>query len=220
LDLDVRCQRCRHVARQTTQPDQLATLETGYALKQLSQAGVRVFSYLDGREVALETAMDKFLMSAVSFAADVEREKARQRTHDAMERKARAGHATGGRVFGYGNHEVHDAIGKRSHVELRVNQKEAAVVVRIFELFWERCRTTDDCKDSESRRRFTSTSTARTASRLVPVVASRGSSSRVVPRHYGVEQITKTRLVGHQSLASATRVRMGHHAEREPADRI
>jgi hypothetical protein len=33
-------------------------LETGYALKQLSQAGVRVFSYLDDREVLLDTAID------------------------------------------------------------------------------------------------------------------------------------------------------------------
>ena len=70
--------------------------ETNYALKQLSQAGVRVYSHLEDREVLLDTPTDKFLMSAVSFAAEVERDKARQRTYDAMLRKARAGHVTGG----------------------------------------------------------------------------------------------------------------------------
>jgi hypothetical protein len=51
-----------------------------------------------------------------------------------MSRKARAGHVTGGRVFGYDNVEVLDAAGKRSHVERRINEAEAAVVRRIFEL--------------------------------------------------------------------------------------
>jgi DNA invertase Pin-like site-specific DNA recombinase len=63
-------------------------IETAYALKQLSTAGVRCLSYLEDRELLLETATDKFLLSAVTFAADLEREKARQRTFDAMRRKA------------------------------------------------------------------------------------------------------------------------------------
>ena len=103
--------------------------ETGYALKQLSQAGVTVWSYLDDREILLDTPTDKFLMSAVSFAAEIEREKARQRTHDAMRRKAAAGHVTGGRVFGYDNVR-RDGGG----VVRVVNEQEAAVVRRIFEL--------------------------------------------------------------------------------------
>ena len=45
-------------------------LETGYALKQLSEAGVTVYSYLQDREVLLDTPTDKFLMSAVNFTAD------------------------------------------------------------------------------------------------------------------------------------------------------
>src|SRR5258705_262129 len=47
-------------------------LETGYAVKQLSQAGVKIFSYLEDREILLDTPTDKFLMSAVSFAAEIE----------------------------------------------------------------------------------------------------------------------------------------------------
>src|SRR4051794_26209597 len=45
--------------------------ETGYALKQLDEAGVRIFSYLEDHEVALDSPTDKFLMSAVNFAAEV-----------------------------------------------------------------------------------------------------------------------------------------------------
>lgn len=107
---------------------------TGYALKQLSQAGVRCFSYLDDREIVLDTATDKFMMSAATFADDLEREKARQRVTDTMRRKALAGHVTGGRVFGYTNHEVIGPDGKRSHVERVRHDEEAAIVRRIFEL--------------------------------------------------------------------------------------
>jgi hypothetical protein len=78
--------------------------------------------------------MDKLLMSVTAFADEMEREKARQRTADAMVRKARAGHVTGGRVFGYDNIEIRGADGKRSHVERRINVNEAAVVRRIFEM--------------------------------------------------------------------------------------
>ena len=51
-----------------------------------------------------------------------------------MQRKAKAGHVTGGRVFGYDNLEITGPDGQRSHVERRINDAEAAVVRRIFEL--------------------------------------------------------------------------------------
>ena len=107
-------------------------LETGYALKQLSQAGVKIYSYSEAREVRLDTPIDKFLMSAVNFAAEIEREKASQRTYDAMRRKALAGHVTGGRVFGYDN--VRTEAGPTIRV---INATEAAVVRRMFELYTE-----------------------------------------------------------------------------------
>ena len=107
-------------------------LETGYALKLLSKAGVRVWSYLDDKETVLDTPTDKFMMSAVSFAAN-EREKGRMRVTDAMSRRARAG-TRGGSCFGYDNVAVFDGSGRRSHVERRVNESEAAIVRRIFDL--------------------------------------------------------------------------------------
>ena len=110
-------------------------IETAYALKQLIQSGVHVWFYLEGRERTLESPTDKLLMSVTAFADELEREKARQRTYDAMLRKAKAGHVTGGRVFGFDNVEVCLADGSRSHVERRINEAEAAVVRAIFDRY-------------------------------------------------------------------------------------
>ena len=56
---------------------------------------MRVFFYLEDRERTLDYAMDKVMLSLTNFAAEMEREKARQRTYDAMLRKAKALHVTG-----------------------------------------------------------------------------------------------------------------------------
>ena len=113
-------------------------IETAYALKQIITAGVRVFYYLEDRERTLESPTDKLMLSVTAFAEEMEREKARQRTHDALVRKARAGYVAGGSVYGYDNVEatVHDAVTgkpKRLHVERRINDAEAAVIRDIFE---------------------------------------------------------------------------------------
>ncbi len=105
------------------------SIEVAYVLKQLVQAGVRVFFCLEDRERTLDTPADKVMLSLTAFADEQEREKARQRTHDAMRRKALAGQVTGGRVFGYDN--VRQATGGVVRV---INQDEAAVVRRIFQL--------------------------------------------------------------------------------------
>src|SRR5437899_2159970 len=78
-------------------------IQTAYALMQIMDAGVRVFFYLDDRERTLDSATDKVMFSLTNFAAEVEREKGSQRTYDAMLRKAKALHVTGGRVYGYDN---------------------------------------------------------------------------------------------------------------------
>ena len=109
-------------------------IETAYALKQLVTAGVRVFFYLEDRERTLDSPTDKIMLSLTAFADELEREKARQRTYDAMLRKAKAGHVTGGRVFGYDNVETLGADGKRAFVVRKVNDAEAEIVLVIFDL--------------------------------------------------------------------------------------
>src|SRR5262249_32964961 len=110
-------------------------IETAYALKQITDAGVRVFFYLEDRERTLDSAMDKVMLSLTNFASEMEREKARQRTYDAMLRKAKALHVTGGKVYGYANVEVLGAEGVRQCVTRQVNPEQGAVVRRIFELY-------------------------------------------------------------------------------------
>lgn len=109
-------------------------IEVSYALKQLVQAGVRVFCYLEDRERTLDSPIEKAMLALQTMADEMEREKARQRMVDTMSRKARAGHHTGGACFGYINVPVLAPDGSRSHVEQRINEAEAAVVRRIFEL--------------------------------------------------------------------------------------
>jgi site-specific DNA recombinase len=107
-------------------------LETAYALKQIVQAGVQVWFHLENRQRTLDSPTDKIMLSLTAFAAESEREKAR-RTYDAMLRKARAGHVTGGRLFGYDQLPIMAPDGRRSHVERRISEHEAAVVREIFE---------------------------------------------------------------------------------------
>ncbi|MEP6889660.1 MAG: recombinase family protein [Nitrospirota bacterium] len=101
-------------------------IKTAYALQQITDAGVQVWFYLTDQERKLDTATDKIMGMLSGFASEIEREKAQQRTYDALLRKARAGHVTGGKVFGYDNLNIAgttpDAQGnlQRSHAELRI----------------------------------------------------------------------------------------------------
>ena len=103
-------------------------IETGYTLKQITDAGVAVWFYLEDRQRALDTAMDKVMMSLSAFGAELEREKASQRTHDALLRRARSGHVANGVCFGYRN------VRGDGHSSRVIVPDEAAVIVRIFRL--------------------------------------------------------------------------------------
>ncbi len=103
-------------------------IETAYAMKQLITAGVRVFLYLDDRELTLKSPTDKLLLSVATFAGEVERDKSRQRTKDALMRRAEQGYIAAGRCYGF------DSIAVDGHKERRVNEPEAAVIRRIFSL--------------------------------------------------------------------------------------
>ena len=63
-------------------------IQVSYAFKQIIDSGVRLFFYMTDQERKLDNAMDKVMLSLSNFAAEMEREKASQRTYDAMFRKA------------------------------------------------------------------------------------------------------------------------------------
>ncbi len=108
-------------------------LESGFLLKQLSIAGVSVWSYLDDKQLVLDTPVDKIMLSLTAFADELERHKAQLRTYDALLKKAKAGHATGNRCYGYDNREI--KVGDlRSHVERTINESEAEVIREIFRM--------------------------------------------------------------------------------------
>ena len=116
--------------------DQIETLN---ALKQIIDADVRIFVYLDDREVILGDATQTAMVQLRGFAAAAERELGSKRTHDALLRKAQALHVTGGRVYGYSSVDVlgepdPDGRRKRLYVRREINQEQAEVVRRIFQL--------------------------------------------------------------------------------------
>ena len=112
-------------------------IEGAYIMKQILDTGVQIFLYLEDRQRTLDTPVEKMLLSLVGFSDEMERDKARQRTKDALVRKAQLGHVTGGRVYGYDNVPIvvpgPDGRPVRQGVVRKINETQAAVVRRIFE---------------------------------------------------------------------------------------
>src|SRR5262245_11413672 len=111
-------------------------IQTAYVIQQILDADVRIFYYLDGQERTLDSATDKVLLSVTGFAAEMERERAQQRTYDAMLRLARGGYVTGGKVYGYDNVRAGiPGMGSATHRPTAarvINPGQAAVVRQIF----------------------------------------------------------------------------------------
>ncbi|UVT18985.1 MAG: recombinase family protein [Nitrospira sp.] len=116
-------------------------IQVGYAFKQIVDAGVQVFFYLTDQERKLDSATDKMLLALTNFASEFEREKASQRTHDAMLRKAKSLYVTGNKIYGYDNFPVYgtdrnaDGTLRRQHVVRKINSEQSPVVVQIFERY-------------------------------------------------------------------------------------
>lgn len=100
-------------------------------IQDILDAGARLYYYFTGEEVQLNDAVSKFMVTARNFAAELEREKIAQRTHEHLLVKARKGLNVGGRVYGYDNIDVMDGE-RRKHVEYAVNAEQAAVITEIF----------------------------------------------------------------------------------------
>ena len=200
-------------------------IETAYALKQIITAGVRVFYYLEDRERTLESPTDKLMLSVTAFADEMEREKARQRTHDALVRKARAGYVAGGSVYGYDNVEVTvpDAVTgkpKRLHVERRINETEATVIREIFEKAAAGWGTRRIAHDLNARGvPAPPPATRRTTSSLGTLDHLRHAHSVPVPRRDHLESNAQAECLGHQATDRAGRGRMGATREHRLADR-
>src|SRR5499433_751482 len=108
------------------------TVRTPAAVMRIEEAGVEIRSYLSDAPISLADETSEIHTIFNSLAASFERRRARQRTYDALRRRAEAGAVTGGRVFGYRNQR--DGSG---YVQRVIDETEAAVVRRIFTLYAE-----------------------------------------------------------------------------------
>jgi len=99
------------------------------------ESGVRVWYYLTGEKEKADTPEQKIVLTLRSYASEVERLKAGQRSRDALERRAKAGHNAGGVVFGYDNVRVESAPGVKSHTVYRINEEQADTIRRIFRMY-------------------------------------------------------------------------------------
>jgi DNA invertase Pin-like site-specific DNA recombinase len=109
-------------------------IRTALLVQDLLDAGIRLFYYFTGEEVRLDDATAKFMMAAKNFAAELEREKVSQRTHEHLLTKARRGLNVGGRCYGYDNVEVFEGD-RRIRVEYAINDAEAQIVSEIFQRY-------------------------------------------------------------------------------------
>ncbi|MEW8462110.1 MAG: recombinase family protein, partial [Candidatus Thiodiazotropha endolucinida] len=114
-------------------------LRNAYHVGEIIDSGVRIFYYLTEEEEKADTPEQKIMITLKSYASEVEREKASQRSRDALERKAMKGYNTGGVVYGYDNHQVMvtNAQGEevKSHTEFRINNNQADVIRSIFRMY-------------------------------------------------------------------------------------
>lgn len=117
------------------------SIYVGYYLKVILDSSVKVFYYLTDTEAHLDTPLETIVSQLGFFAAAQERQKAKERTRDALVRKARLGHVVGGKVYGYRNKEVQVRFGDskrvRDHVEYEIDPKEAKVAQGIYAMFSE-----------------------------------------------------------------------------------
>ena len=104
----------------------------------LIESGVKIHYYLTDEEEQADTPEQRFMVTARSFASEVERVKAGQRARTVLAAKAKQGYSAGGACYGYDREEVKatNSAGEevRSHVDWRINQVEAEVVRRIFKM--------------------------------------------------------------------------------------
>src|SRR5215470_14108941 len=108
------------------------TVRTPAAVMRIEEAGVEIRSYLSDAPISLADESSEIHTIFNSLAASFERRRARQRTYDALRRRAEAGAVTGGTCYGYRNRRDGSA-----YVHRVIDESEAAIVRRIFTLYAE-----------------------------------------------------------------------------------
>jgi len=102
------------------------TIRTLNVILDLQDHGIEIHSYLDRTAIKLDTDTAEVTTFMRSWSDTKARTDASKRTRDGLSKKAKAGHATGGRPYGY------DVLRVGDHSEYRVNADQAAIVRQLF----------------------------------------------------------------------------------------
>ncbi len=102
------------------------TIRTLNVILDLQDHGIEIHSYLDRTAIKLDTDTAEVTTFMRSWSDTKARTDASKRTRDGLSKKAKAGHATGGRPYGY------DVLRVGDHSEYRVNDDQAAIVRSLF----------------------------------------------------------------------------------------
>lgn len=101
-------------------------------IDRLVHRGVRVIGVQDGYDSARKG--HKLQAGLTGIIGEAFREMVAEKTYSALESRAQAKRPTGGRAFGYRSEPV-IVDGEVSHTRLRVEETEAEVVRRIFQMY-------------------------------------------------------------------------------------
>jgi hypothetical protein len=142
--------RYQRVVSSSALPQSSASFRLGFQhgdesfgeLKAIAEAGISVWFYAKHEAFTHGTLQSTVMGVLEGEVSAEERRKASTRTHEALLKKWEAGHVVGGLIFGYRHEDImtghKDSSGRplRSHVERRVYEPEAAVILCCFATAW------------------------------------------------------------------------------------
>lgn len=113
--------------------------QTSGVLFDIYAKGRKVHFYLTDEEVKFSSAIDKFMINATAFGAELEREKMGQRVQDALQRRAAKGFCAGGACFGYDlvpvNAKGVNGEQVRAHTDYAIHEEQAETIRGIFRAY-------------------------------------------------------------------------------------
>jgi len=107
-----------------------------YYLTTILEAGVAVFYYLSDTEERADSPEARLMLTMKSYASEVERQKASERSRDSLKRKAEKGYCTGGPCYGFDLIPVYttgvNGEQTKAYTDYRINEHQKEITIGIF----------------------------------------------------------------------------------------